>query len=309
MGEPELKLFEITLRVRNNLIKGRRTRMGLSAKDAARKIGVSYTSYVQYEAMSLAPYRKDGQWRESALKLVSFFCCRPEELWPEEVLAVQKNTVVATVDSDRMLALSGYYPEQRLPPSPDEAVSAIELGDAVAVSLDTLNPRERTMLRLRFGLDGEAPLTLDEAGEVIGVSRERARQVEAKALRKLRHPSRSQELRRFLVDDEYDKRLKKEERLAAEERAREWEIKHPAYATSLGHGPEALHLPPALGGQEVRVVCAFLAQCPGCNQIMWHLLLDATVVQEFRFRSLCMAECDDCGFLWHGRDRTEIPDG
>ena len=64
--------------------------------------------------------------------------------------------------------------------------------------LDTLTDREENVLRLRFGLDDGRTRTLEEVGKVFGVTRERIRQIEAKALRKLRHPSRSKQLKDFM---------------------------------------------------------------------------------------------------------------
>ena len=64
--------------------------------------------------------------------------------------------------------------------------------------LDTLSPREKKVLELRFGLEDHQPRTLEEVGKVFGVTRERIRQIEAKALRKLRHPSRSRKLKDYL---------------------------------------------------------------------------------------------------------------
>ena len=64
--------------------------------------------------------------------------------------------------------------------------------------LDTLTPREEMVLRLRFGLDDGRARTLEEVGREFKVTRERIRQIEAKALRKLRHPSRSRKLKDFL---------------------------------------------------------------------------------------------------------------
>ncbi len=64
--------------------------------------------------------------------------------------------------------------------------------------LDTLTDREENVLLLRFGLDDAITRTLEEVGKVFGVTRERIRQIEAKALRKLRHPSRSKRLKDFM---------------------------------------------------------------------------------------------------------------
>jgi RNA polymerase primary sigma factor len=69
---------------------------------------------------------------------------------------------------------------------------------AVQAALDTLIPRERRVIQLRFGLIDGHERTLEEVGQRFGVTRERIRQIEAKALRKLRHPSRSQKLRDYL---------------------------------------------------------------------------------------------------------------
>ena len=66
--------------------------------------------------------------------------------------------------------------------------------------LSTLTEREEKVLRLRFGLDDGQCRTLEEVGQIFGVTRERIRQIEAKALRKLRHPSRSRKLKDFLTD-------------------------------------------------------------------------------------------------------------
>ena len=64
--------------------------------------------------------------------------------------------------------------------------------------LDTLTPREEMVLRLRYGLDDGHPRTLEEVGKEFHVTRERIRQIEAKALRKLRHPQRSKKLRDYM---------------------------------------------------------------------------------------------------------------
>ena len=82
--------------------------------------------------------------------------------------------------------------------SPEDHASYELLKEQLESVLDTLTDREENVLRLRFGLDDGRTRTLEEVGKVFGVTRERIRQIEAKALRKLRHPSRSKQLRDFL---------------------------------------------------------------------------------------------------------------
>ncbi len=83
--------------------------------------------------------------------------------------------------------------------SPDDAAANQLLREELESMIDELAPREREVLRLRFGLEDGHPYTLEEVGRRFGVTRERIRQIEAKALRKLRHPSRSKKLRDFIV--------------------------------------------------------------------------------------------------------------
>ena len=83
-------------------------------------------------------------------------------------------------------------------PAPAEAASFALMKEQLTEVLDTLTPREEKVLRLRFGLDDGRQRTLEEVGKEFNVTRERIRQIEAKALRKLRHPSRSKKLRDYL---------------------------------------------------------------------------------------------------------------
>ena len=84
--------------------------------------------------------------------------------------------------------------------SPEEYATVEMLKEELASVLLTLTDREEKVLRLRFGLDDGQCRTLEEVGQIFGVTRERIRQIEAKALRKLRHPSRSRKLKDFLND-------------------------------------------------------------------------------------------------------------
>jgi len=82
--------------------------------------------------------------------------------------------------------------------SPSEAVINLNLREQTAEVLKTLSPREEKIVKMRFGLQDGSEHTLEEVGQNFAVTRERIRQIEAKALRKLRHPSRSHRLRNFL---------------------------------------------------------------------------------------------------------------
>lgn len=92
----------------------------------------------------------------------------------------------------------GDFIEDHDAPAPAEAASFVLLKEQLEDVLDTLTEREEKVLCLRFGLDDGRARTLEEVGQNFGVTRERIRQIEAKALRKLRHPSRSKKLKDFL---------------------------------------------------------------------------------------------------------------
>jgi RNA polymerase primary sigma factor len=83
-------------------------------------------------------------------------------------------------------------------PEPDDAASKQLLREQLRTILNSLNRRERQVLEMRFGLKDGQGHTLEEVGQAFGVTRERIRQIEAKALRKLRHPLRSRKLRDYL---------------------------------------------------------------------------------------------------------------
>ena len=94
-------------------------------------------------------------------------------------------------------ALGDLVPDERQA-SPFSATSSLMLKDALHEVISSLSVRERAVLDLRYGLTDDHPRTLEEVGKELGVTRERIRQIEAKALRKLRHPSRSKRLKDFI---------------------------------------------------------------------------------------------------------------
>jgi RNA polymerase primary sigma factor len=124
------------------------------------------------------------------------------DLTPEKVREIQKiaqepvslETPIGEEDDSHL----GDFIEDQEALAPSDAAAYELLKEQLEDVLDTLTDREENVLRLRFGLDDGRTRTLEEVGKVFGVTRERIRQIEAKALRKLRHPSRSKRLRDFL---------------------------------------------------------------------------------------------------------------
>jgi RNA polymerase sigma factor RpoD-like protein len=131
----------------------------------------------------------------------------PEEIAQDTGLQVEKvkNTLKVakrTVSLENHIGEGdtelGALIEDKKSTSPLEAVINRDLREKIHKMLNTLSPKEERILRMRFGLGDETPHTLEEVGQIFGVSRERIRQIEAQALRKLKHPSRSNHLRSFL---------------------------------------------------------------------------------------------------------------
>ncbi|HEX6996267.1 MAG TPA: RNA polymerase sigma factor RpoD [Gammaproteobacteria bacterium] len=135
----------------------------------------------------------------------------PEELaqrmeMPEDkvrkVLKIAKEPIsMETPIGDDEDSHLGDFIEDTTSPSPIDAATEEGLKETTHAVLAGLTPREAKVLRMRFGIDMNTDHTLEEVGKQFDVTRERIRQIEAKALRKLRHPSRSDQLRSFLIDD------------------------------------------------------------------------------------------------------------
>jgi len=116
-----------------------------------------------------------------------------------EIIKVSQETVsLETPIGDEGDAHLGDFIEDRGALAPAEAASHLLLKEQVAAVLNSLTGRERRVLQLRFGLEDDRARTLEEVGKEFNVTRERIRQIEGKALRKLRHPSRSRKLRDYL---------------------------------------------------------------------------------------------------------------
>lgn len=112
-------------------------------------------------------------------------------------IAQEVTSLEAPVGEDQESFLGDFIPDESQL-SPVDAASKQLLKDHLDEVLSTLSDREARVLKLRFGLEGNKQMTLEEVGKVFGVTRERIRQIEAKALRKLKHPSRRKKLQDYL---------------------------------------------------------------------------------------------------------------
>ena len=116
-----------------------------------------------------------------------------------KVLKIAKEPIsLETPVGEEEDSLLGDFIEDKKVINPAEAIVNMNLAEQTRRVLATLTPREEKVLRMRFGIGEESSHTLEEVGQDFNVTRERIRQIEAKALRKLRHPSRSKRLRTFI---------------------------------------------------------------------------------------------------------------
>jgi RNA polymerase primary sigma factor len=136
--------------------------------------------------------------REPIAEEISEMMEMPEEKVREIMKIAQEPVSLETpIGEEEDSHLGDFIPDDDAQ-APAEAAAFIMLKEQLIDVLDTLTPREEKVLRLRFGLDDGRARTLEEVGKEFSVTRERIRQIEAKALRKLRHPSRSRKLKDYL---------------------------------------------------------------------------------------------------------------
>ena len=132
------------------------------------------------------PFETPEERQKAVQRVTEIFRIAPEPLSLETPIGEEENSHL------------GDFIEDQDAVSPADAASTLVLREQLEAVLDTLTERERDVLKLRFGLDDGYQRTLEEVGHIFKVTRERIRQIEAKALKKLKHPSRSRRLRDYL---------------------------------------------------------------------------------------------------------------
>ena len=132
-----------------------------------------------------------------ALELATELETTPENIRRIRRVALMPISLETPVGTEEDATVGDFIPETG-EEGPMESASKMMMRDSVTTVLSTLEVKERQVISMRFGIEDGAPRTLDEVGSYFGVTRERVRQIEARAIRKLRHPTRSRKLRGFL---------------------------------------------------------------------------------------------------------------
>ena len=182
----------------NNEVRKRRVERGLTQKELSNNCGIGESTIGHIETLRKYPTMKQAKSIAQALSSTV------EELFPkwiEEFKHKKTSVVTEHFVSERILE----HPELKMLPAEagniDEVIDSVD-AEIMSVKIDsvlnTLKPREKKVLELRFGLKDEKTHTYEEVGKEFGVTRERIRQIEAKALRKLKHPVRKKELEGLL---------------------------------------------------------------------------------------------------------------
>lgn len=221
-----MKDLELTCTLRNNRLKERRDILGLTRKALAEAAGIYGGTYGLLEGLKMDPQTKKGAWRKATTQLATFFQTTEEDLFPTAVRRVRTPQAVRKLDARDVESLLSDNQKRLLLP-PDELATEREAQEAIKDQLRSLTVREETVLRARFGLDDGTDMSLAEVGERLGVQQERVRQIEAEALRKLRHPSRANRL-----DPEAATRMEQAQAKQKAEAEAEWERERAAYERS-----------------------------------------------------------------------------
>jgi RNA polymerase sigma factor (sigma-70 family) len=191
-----IKDIRVVVSLKNNQLYERRKKLGYSQAMFAQVLDIKLTRYTALELMKEKPYKvisgKYGQtvleWSKTAHKLIEYYDCDFEDLFPQAVLNITVTRIEKSVDVHE-LQQSAFA--DRLLVAPDVNVEKADLRDKIFGAFDTLDPKEHMILSMRFGLDGKGERTLEEVAKEFGISRNRVRQLESRALRRMRHPARA----------------------------------------------------------------------------------------------------------------------
>ena len=194
MSDP--KDYRIEIKIRNNRLLTKMEEMGYpSVAKLADEIGINRTIIYRITSMKSAALDGEGYYKPEAIKIAEFLKCTPQDIYPPAQMrgTMKENKAQITANANEVDSLTSSL--RTLAFSPERKMILDEAKQALKTAMMTLTPKEQRILDLRYGLTYGEEKTLDEVGAMFGVSRERIRQQEKKALRKMRHPEHSIELR------------------------------------------------------------------------------------------------------------------
>jgi RNA polymerase sigma factor (sigma-70 family) len=193
--------YRVRITVRNNRFLAAIEAAGFKSCAAfAKECGLPYHAIIGLASMRAAPMSEDGTMSEAALRVMKRLNAAPFDLWTEAQLMMKldRNSSERTMGEEEVAALMSQPQRLSITDPPEDLVAEGEMSRAVEAVLQSLPPIEQQVLRARFGMDDGHEQTLEQVAASLGVTRERIRQIEAKALRRLRHPSRTYRLKSFL---------------------------------------------------------------------------------------------------------------
>ena len=197
--------YNVKVTVRNNLILKAIKDFGYTnLNNFAKATGMGVTGLYSLVNLMEPPVGVKGEFIKPAKELMEVLGACPSELWTDEQLTLRldsnrservmsKEALQIAMQSNARSLIGLDYPEQKMVEE--------DMVRVVTNKLDNLTPREAEILRFRFGFDGGIGHTLEEVGAKFKLTRERIRHIEAHALRKLRHPSNSDDLKQFVDID------------------------------------------------------------------------------------------------------------
>lgn len=194
--------YRIDLKVRNNLILNEIEKAGYAnVAQFCKAANMNQSQIGNFINFKTSPLGKNGEIIPTAQSLCDFLGVLPEDLWtPEQLTFVlpTNKSHFSMNHREMVLTLARHTGELLEAPSPEDGLENEDRHRIVAEALDSLTPKEAKVLRLRFGIDTHSDYTLDEVGATLDVCRERIRQIEVKAIRKLKNPHRSDPLREYV---------------------------------------------------------------------------------------------------------------
>jgi len=183
----------VQVRFRNDMLQRLIDEHPLPMYKIAEEIDVSVCHLMGLKALQRSPWsiRSRENYSKSAIRIAANFNLPPEVLFPEEIYRIKwPSKLEKAFPAERIACLVQSDEQRRRALPPHEEMENKEKKELLDSMLKTLTPREEMVLRKRFGLGDEEFHTLEEVGQDFKVNRERIRQIEAKALRKLRNPGR-----------------------------------------------------------------------------------------------------------------------